>query len=86
MITEWNAGLNITVDPHFNETERAAFIQQQLTEFYDAHKIHAIESTMLYELNGGDPGVSYGIVYGNLTGVQPTYNTYQAFVKQHPDN
>jgi hypothetical protein len=85
MTTEWNAVVNLTVDPHFTEKQRAAYIQQQLTELYSARKTNAIESTMLYELAGGDYFGFWGIVYGNLTGVQPTYNTYQAFVKQHPD-
>jgi len=77
MITEWNAA------PEFTETNRAAYIQNQLTEFYGARKSNQIESVMLYELTSGD--YTYGIVLGDLTPIQPTYGTFQTFVNQHAD-
>jgi hypothetical protein len=38
---------------------------------------------MYYELTSGDE--TYGIVTNNLTAIQPTYNTFQTFVKNNPE-
>jgi hypothetical protein len=77
MITEWNAA------PEFTETNRSAYVEKQLTEFYNARKSDQIESVMFYELTSGD--YTYGIVLDNLTPIQPTYGTFQTFAKQHAD-
>ena len=80
--------VNLTINPHFNETDLANYIQQTLPTYYNARNVDAIESTMLYELTNaptGDDANWWGIMYNNLTMVQPTYNTFQTVVKQHPD-
>lgn len=78
-LTEWNSVENSST------TDRAAYIQSKLPEFYNARKIHGIESTMLYELISGND-LSWGIVRNNLLAVQPEYGVFQTFVKQHSDN
>lgn len=77
MITEWNAG------PEYTEANRSTYVGKQLTEFYNARQSDQIESVMFYELTSGD--YTYGIVLDNLTPIQPTYGTFQTFVKQHAD-
>ncbi|HTH73376.1 MAG TPA: hypothetical protein VL635_03135 [Trinickia sp.] len=77
MITEWNAG------PEYTEANRSTYVQTQMTEFYNARKSDQIESVMYYCLTSGD--YTYGIVLDNLTPIQPTYGTFQTFVKQHAD-
>jgi hypothetical protein len=77
-MTEWNAA------PEKDETTRAAYVTQQMTEFYAARKTQGVESVMYYELTSGD--YTYGIVLDDLTPIQPTYNAFQSFVNNNPDN
>lgn len=83
MITEWNAAWTSSSNPVFTDSQRASYLQQQLSEFYNARKTNAIESTMFYELIQGDYS---GLMFHNLTQIQPEYNAFQSFVQQNPDN
>jgi hypothetical protein len=78
MITEWNAA------PEQNETQRSAYVTQQLGEFYAARKTQGVQSVMYYELTSGD--YTYGIVLDDLTPIQPTYDSFHTFVANNPDN
>ena len=78
MITEWNLA------PEQNETARSSYVTQQLGEFYAARKTQGMQSVMYYELTSGD--YTYGIVLDNLTPIQPTYGSFQTFVRNNPDN
>ncbi len=77
MVTEWNAS------PGYDETYRSTYVTKQLGEFYAARKTHGMQSVMYYELGSGD--LTYGIVMPDLSPIQPTYGSFQTFVRNNPD-
>jgi hypothetical protein len=76
MMTEWNS------DPNQGTAHRASYIPTQLAEFQAHRSTEAFQSSMFYELDGGD---QWGLTEADGTPLNPPYSAFQSFVSAHPD-
>lgn len=76
IITEWSA------NPEDSQSNRATYITQKMTDYYNNRYDQSIDSIMYYELDSGDS--TWGLMVNGVPNEQP-YNAMKNFIASHPD-
>lgn len=76
IITEWSA------NPEVSQSDRATYITQKMTDYYNNRKAQTIDSIMYYELDSGN--TTWGLIINGVPNTEP-YNAMKNFIASNPD-